>query len=180
MFYFAKHGRIDENLELSAEGVAQAEQCGERLSTLGIKHFYASNSPRALQTAETINQKLGLDIVFDERLKPLNLGDLDESVLSKEQIREILKDPAAHHAESNEDMYKRVRSFLDDLIEAKIDDALIVSHKRTMRMIKYCHDEKEWNEEKFKEHRYKLGDCQIVRLNFYGTEKFLGRDICEI
>jgi broad specificity phosphatase PhoE len=88
-FYFVRHGETDANnqglmcgrlwnIELNKTGIAHAKEAGELLareSSLGA--IWASSMIRARQTAEILNERLGLPITFYEDLEEWNVGEWD-------------------------------------------------------------------------------------------------------
>lgn len=65
--YLVRHGAYMHPEKLTPTGLAQAEQAGDELLALGIGAsalVLSSDAPRALQTAERIAAKLGVEKVF--------------------------------------------------------------------------------------------------------------------
>ena len=66
---------------LSEHGRRQVGQLRDRLRRTGelaeAAHLYASTLPRAIETAEILNEALGLDLQTDERLCELHPGEAD-------------------------------------------------------------------------------------------------------
>lgn len=62
------------NSPLTRLGLAQAAQTAERLQTEQVSAIYSSDSGRAMQTAEVIGKRLGLDITPDPRLREIDVG----------------------------------------------------------------------------------------------------------
>lgn len=89
--YLIRHGEAFANAEnllagmrtdagLTARGVAQAERLRDRLATTGeiaADALIASTLPRAMQTARIIAPALGLDIIPDDDVQELNVGEAD-------------------------------------------------------------------------------------------------------
>jgi probable phosphoglycerate mutase len=78
----AAHGLLGRTLagrmpgvHLSEEGKWQAEQLAQRLAHLTIRAIYSSPVDRALETAEPIAAKLGLQVVVCEEVSELDFGD---------------------------------------------------------------------------------------------------------
>ena len=78
------------DVELSAEGILQAELLRDRLKNYEIDALYSTNLLRARQTAEILNQTLWLPIQIREGLKEICFGDLegksDEYVITSYSI----------------------------------------------------------------------------------------------
>lgn len=68
---------------LSATGVRQAELLAKRLAAAPPNRIYASPILRAKQTAEAVSRQTGLEIVWDERFREIESGNLRE--LTREQ-----------------------------------------------------------------------------------------------
>lgn len=78
--HFVRHGEADYNLlnwvnahahvpnNLTATGREQAACCGQALAEIGIEIIYCSAFPRALQTADIINQQFSVPILVDTRV----------------------------------------------------------------------------------------------------------------
>ena len=108
---------------------------------LYVIHVYiivSSDLSRTRETASILNEKFGVDIIYDDRIRELGYGDLEG--VSKDQFLpntfDIFKDsPDYFHAESMEHLYDRLNSFFSELDFSK--DILIVTHGGTLRMILY-------------------------------------------
>ena len=72
---------------LTAKGEQQAMQVATRAKELGITHIISSDLGRTRRTAEIIAQACGCDIIFDSRLRELNMG-----VLEKRHIDSLTED----------------------------------------------------------------------------------------
>ena len=82
--YVARHGETSWNarniicgrtdIPLNERGKEQAMLLAERLAGVSIDRIIASPMIRARQTAETVAEKHGLPIMFDERLIEQNFG----------------------------------------------------------------------------------------------------------
>ena len=86
--YLVRHGETQWNAErripgqpdsaLTAKGGQQAMQVATRAKELGITHIISSDLGRTRRTAEIIAQACGCDIIFDSRLRELNMGVLEK------------------------------------------------------------------------------------------------------
>lgn len=85
--YLIRHGKDDEtvrggwsNSPLAEEGVLQVKKLVDMLEkheeAFAIKHIFSSDLPRAVQTAEPIAEKLGLEVVYQPAFREVNNGDL--------------------------------------------------------------------------------------------------------
>jgi alpha-ribazole phosphatase len=136
------------DVELSTEGIIQAEKLRDRLATEKIDIAYASKLSRARLTAEIIVSKHHIDITAYAELNEINFGviegltfeeinerhpDLSE-VLSKWAIR-----PKFPGGESLDELDRRVQKFLKRLRKHQPEQTiLIVSHAGTLRLM-ICH-----------------------------------------
>lgn len=88
--YLIRHGEAFGNVQpivagmkgdkgLTPRGVAQAERLRERLATgeIAADVLIASTLPRARQTAEIIRPALGLEIILDDEVQELMIGEAD-------------------------------------------------------------------------------------------------------
>jgi 2,3-bisphosphoglycerate-dependent phosphoglycerate mutase len=88
--YLIRHGEAVSNVEpimggdkgcrgLTERGLAQARALGKRLERgeITADALYASDLPRARQTAEAVATALGLEIRFDPELQELRPGEAD-------------------------------------------------------------------------------------------------------
>lgn len=133
------------DVELSEDGVRQAERLGNRLAAEKIDTVYASNLSRALVTAEIISSRHGLAVTTCTELAEINFGTIegltfDEiSKLHPEQARQLadrsltLKFPGG---ESIRELNDRVSKFVPRL-ENHAPEAtiLIVSHAGVLRLM---------------------------------------------
>ena len=87
-----RHGRpvrtepspLPPDPELSAVGRAQADAVGAWLAAERIDAIYASPLRRAIETAEPLAVKLGMEIVVEEGLRELSFGE--DSYIPTEEI----------------------------------------------------------------------------------------------
>ena len=85
---FVRHGETDSNkkktflgwtdAELNDEGIRQACKLGEELKRITFDGIYSSSLKRASKTAEIINEKLNMEIVYSDNLKERNFGIWDD------------------------------------------------------------------------------------------------------
>lgn len=85
---FVRHGETDlnspirkmqgiSNYDLNANGIEQAQSTRDKLSNVKIDIIISSPLKRAKHTAEIINESHNLDIIYDDRIKERNYGDLE-------------------------------------------------------------------------------------------------------
>ena len=83
--YLARHGKDDDTVRggwsgqpLTEEGKAQADELASFIqrSDLGIQYIYSSDLLRAIQTAQSVADKLHLPIIQMPEFREVNNGDL--------------------------------------------------------------------------------------------------------
>lgn len=149
-----RHGETAWNLEqryqgqedspLSELGMEQARRVGEFLSRRKISAVYCSDLGRAVLTAQCIADYHNLVPILDQRLREMSFGAWEGLTRGEvvEQYPELYharqRDNAAHPVpggEAPEDVVKRVRSCLDDLVvEHRGETIVVVSHGAALRM----------------------------------------------
>lgn len=149
--FIVRHGETDWNAQhiaqghtdipLNAHGIEQAERLRDTLKQRGLKFnaVYSSPLERVHRTAEIITSNQ-YDIIFDERLKERNLGDLEgTSFPSWESLGVDLFDlrlnSTAFNVEPIRDFHNRVAEFIADLRRkhAPNDQILIVTSNGFIR-----------------------------------------------
>ncbi|WP_083677383.1 histidine phosphatase family protein [Paenibacillus amylolyticus] len=117
------------DIPLNEEGVEQATALAKRLSSEESDVIFSSNLTRARQTAEIIQQCLGVPVFNDERIRKINCG-LIEGTTEEERITRW----GANWREQNLGMEdfkmvaKRGLTFLE-LIKEYVDKRiLVISH----------------------------------------------------
>lgn len=80
----ARHGETEDNRQarlqgqtdtpLSDAGRAQAGALAERVADAGIAALYSSGLSRAVETAATVGERLGVEVVIDPRLNEVAMG----------------------------------------------------------------------------------------------------------
>jgi len=161
MIYLVRHGQTDWNVEhrtqghldipLNETGRNEAEMCKKQLSHIKIDKIISSDLSRAKETAAIINENFMLSITYDSRIRELNFGDL-QGVLAKDISEKhwylLNHEPHKIHAEPLVDVYKRMKSFFDEIDMDK--NVLVVGHGGTVRMAMYLsHNLPSFNQEDF-------------------------------
>lgn len=96
-----------KNVSLSKNGIRQINDVLDLIPN-NICHIYTSPMIRTIETSRIIQEKLGCDIIIDDRLK----NKLDDE---------------------HSDYYENLGSFLNDINDD--DDILIVTHGRNIKML---------------------------------------------
>lgn len=142
MIYVTRHGQTDWNLEkkvmgrvnipLNKTGVNQAKMVRDTLTNTHLDKIIASPLLRAKETAEIINEKKGVEIIYDNRLIERDFGEF-EGLATKDfdfyGFWNYYQNIHYQSAENIQEFFKRVYEFLDDITTIYKDkDILIVGH----------------------------------------------------
>ena len=158
MIYFIRHGETDYNkacrlqgqldIPLNENGIAQAEKARDELANFHFDIIYSSSLVRAKKTAEIVNEKHNVQIVYEDRLKEINGGEMQGKCLkdwTSEMHEDFNKNRKNLGAETVEQFCERVESFYKE-IENSNKDILIVAHGGVYRAIyKYINNIKDFN-----------------------------------
>ncbi|MBS5787423.1 MAG: histidine phosphatase family protein [Clostridioides difficile] len=154
-FYIVRHGQTNWNIQgktqghgnsdLTESGESQAKQLAESLVDRNIDYIYSSDLGRAVQTAELIGDKLGLNVEMTEGLREMGFG-VWEGLL----IKEIQKDYADTYKTWRDEPHmvnipggetlhiikRRVDKFIEEINE-KYDNKniVLVTHSITLRVM---------------------------------------------
>jgi len=120
-------------LELTEEGKKQIEAAAKILKGKKIDAIFSSDFLRTRQTAGIVLKELGLEPVFDERLRDINMGDFHgRSFL---EYKKYFKDKKERFkkrtpgGENWEDVIKRLKAVIKDIEKEHEDkNILIISH----------------------------------------------------
>jgi probable phosphoglycerate mutase len=129
---------------LNDEGHRQAMLVAEALAETDATVIFASDLPRARQTAEYISKRANIPLILDERLREIHLG-LWQGMTHKEveewdaarlaQVQSggyTIRRPGG---ESQQDVGVRVLSLIDEIQRTRTDDhVLFVAHGGTIRI----------------------------------------------
>jgi len=153
--YLIRHGETELNTTgvyygwtdccMSEKGISQAEDLADILQNIGFDAVISSSLKRAVATAAIVSGYKPEKIVKDDRLREMNFGDwegLHRREVAKKNREEWEKwssdwiNTAPPKGESFFEMYSRVRSCVEDILERyKGKRVLVVSHQGTMRII---------------------------------------------
>lgn len=144
-------GRIQgrSDIPLAPESEQLTREAGKKLRPLPDAAF-CSPLVRAKRTAELLLEGTGITPVIDERLVERDFGALDGKTYDElglpDHTRLFYVLDEAIGAERSEDVYNRVRSFLDD-IGARYDGkrVLVVSHGVCISYLVYALTHDRWN-----------------------------------
>lgn len=133
--YFVRHGEVENpdqikygrlpGFPLTQNGKSQVEVAAEKLVGAGIEAIYASPLLRTKQSAEIISQKLGLPIIYDDRLLEHDHGKYTGVKIEEYKKMEYWRDGA----ETLEKCGDRVLDFLYDVkSQNKYSAIAVVGH----------------------------------------------------
>ena len=145
--YFVRHGQTEWNAirrmqgqwnsDLNELGRQQADVNGRFLKHLDVEYMVASPLDRTRQTAEIIDEHLGIDFDMDERIKEWHCGDWSGEMWDEvpdkwpEEFAAWQADQFYYRGPGTEnypDMIDRARPFLDELLANEFSRIAIVSH----------------------------------------------------
>lgn len=160
LMYALRHGETKLNAEnkfrgwvetaLDEQGIKDAGEAAEFLKDKGIHMIYSSDLRRAVQTAEIVAKKLGIEKVYtDYRLRPWNVGVLTGKDRNKENtatLEEHIDNPdwQLDDGESLDDFSTRSQEALEFYMhEARHEGIkLLVFHtSNVVQLENYCNDE---------------------------------------
>jgi probable phosphoglycerate mutase len=150
IFHFIRHGETQWNVDrriqghtdvpLSAMGREQAEELADRLMALPIGAIWSSDLRRALETARPLAARLGLEVSVTAALRERNFGDdegkIDDEVWPRHPSEHWADPDTAHpNGETRRDVWNRVASFLDALLEhPPAEEIALVTHGGPIRL----------------------------------------------
>ncbi|MCI8555835.1 MAG: histidine phosphatase family protein [Clostridia bacterium] len=148
MIYFVRHGQTDDNANgnlltgwsatpLNERGFAQARETAAALKDIKFDVCFCSPLLRTRQTLEEILKfHEGLSIIFDDRLKERDYGEITGKPASICKFRRWnANDEIPFEMESIPKMYQRVSSFYDEILpKTKGKNVLIVAHSGVGRL----------------------------------------------
>ena len=148
--YLVRHGKTDWNekgwmqghtdIELNAEGIAQAEELKNIFDASKMDVCFASPMKRAKKTAEILVDGK-LDIVFDERLIERGFGEYEGTKPDMDLLKrhwDYKLNDSEKGVESLQDCIKRAEGFLEYVKEnCQGKKVLIVSHGCTIKAMHF-------------------------------------------
>lgn len=148
MIYFVRHGQTDDNANgnvltgwtatpLNEKGFEQVRQTAEKLKDVKFDICFCSPLLRTRQTLNEIAKfHEGLQVIFDDRLKERDYGEITMQPASICKFRRWNgNDKIPFKMETIPEIFDRVASFYDDLKKTyKNKNILIVSHSGVGRM----------------------------------------------
>ena len=125
-------------MNLTEEGIQQAEQAGKILKALNISKIYSSPIDRAIQTSEIITKQCDLEVILDDRLIELDMGKFTmmpyDEIFAKhgnvflkfyEGSEEVSENGVETFAQVQKRMFEMVNFVLDN---HKDENVVLVTH----------------------------------------------------
>ena len=138
--YVLRHGETDYNkegifqgqndIDLNKKGIQQAKITAESLKNIYFDKVYVSPLKRAIETAKIVTNN---ELEIDNRIKERSFGKLE----GKKAIANYEERVEEFGIETIEDLEKRIKSFLKDIIIRNQDceNILIVTHEGIAQII---------------------------------------------
>ena len=153
--YIIRHGQTEWNTQkrlqgwnnssLTQKGVLDAENLSQRLKDINFDYIYSSIQKRAIDTANIIRNNRKLDIIKLDGLKEIGFGKWEGMEIGeiqdkyKEEFDIYLNRPHLYkptqNGESYEDIFKRVKISLEEILKNKGKNVLVVSHGVTLKVL---------------------------------------------
>ena len=152
--YFMRHGETVWNterryqgmtdIELSEEGLRQAECAAKRFKNIKIDKIYASPLKRAMKTAEKIAAEKGLEIISEDDFREIHFGEWEGKTVPEltekygESYTNFIREPHKYGFPgegSVENVINRIKPGIDRIIAEEKENVLIVSHGGIIRLM---------------------------------------------
>ncbi|MFA4890392.1 MAG: class I tRNA ligase family protein [Candidatus Paceibacterota bacterium] len=144
--FLVRHGEAESNVKnilnsdlnqnhyaLTKNGRERVEKLAKELKNEKIDLIFSSPFLRTKQTAEIIAEKTGAEVIIDERLHEIKLGEFEgkteEDIWWQFPTRESRAEKAGFGVESGQEIRKRLENFLAEINEKyKNKNIVVVSH----------------------------------------------------
>jgi broad specificity phosphatase PhoE len=131
-------------VHLTEKGKIQAQDLSKKLANFKFDKIFISELPRALETANYINNYHDMEFTVDSRINDNNTGFEGKSVSEWQSALLNSKNKWTakfNNGESLSDSYDRVVSFLEDLKKTSFNAVLVVTHGYIVQCVyKYCNN----------------------------------------
>lgn len=188
--YLVRHGETDWNLAnkiqgstdipLNENGRQQARELAEKLAGMDkqVACIYTSGLQRALETAQIIGNRLGMEPVVSPGLKEICMGEWEG--LTWKQVRESDSESYQQwynnrrytvppQGESYEQLLQRLMPVLRQMMSESTGDVLVVTHSAViMTLMSYIYDTPFCDMAK----NYRTANARIVEM----TEEQIGKE----
>ena len=182
--YLIRHGKDDDKVRggwsgqpLIEEGKAQADELASFIqrSDLGIQYIYSSDLLRAIQTAQSVADKLHLPIIQMPEFREVNNGDLagmDNELASKMYPglywNTLEWEQRYPGGESPKEFYERIRTAWDafqKMVLEQNENVLLVTHGGVINLIlSIVNGEKYSNKTTMR----KIQNAELIALEYQG------------
>jgi len=121
---------FNKNMILSPNGEEKAKKLCEVKELSNISEIYSSNSSRAIETAKYLAEFNNLKIRLDDRINEREFGIKYFDEIPQDFVKTSLenKDLKIGNGESLNELDTRLNSFINDLLNDKKDNVVIVLH----------------------------------------------------
>ncbi len=151
--FFVRHGHAENNRDgffpddekfnykLTEKGIEQAKQAGEFLVDSKAEAIFSSPIYRAYQTAQIIGERLSLEVIKDDRLREVELGNLKnvptKEIFEKnpEWFMEYFNKEIIYGLEKYDSIRKRMLDFVESLFKKGYTRVIAVSHLEPIRAL---------------------------------------------
>jgi broad specificity phosphatase PhoE len=153
--FLARHGETDDNRQpirfqgfrdtpLNDTGRAQAHELAERVARDGVRSLWSSDLSRALETAQIVGARIGLEPRLDPRLREANRGEWEGRLFPDVRRAEPDQFAAWMRAgpgwrfpggESLQEQQDRVLAAVSDIHATGELPALVVCHGGSIRVM---------------------------------------------
>ena len=131
--------------KLTARGRDQAFRIGQWLQSIGCDsswQMFVSPQIRAWQTAEEINRTLGIVPIIRDELREVNAGEGNGQTREWYRTHEAPRGSGFNpdyrpfpHAETDRELWNRLRPFFRDLTVSPAERILVISHGTTLSFL---------------------------------------------
>ena len=166
--FIVRHGQTDYNINgryggridvpLNETGINEAIILKEKLAGIKFDKVYSSPLVRAYKTARIITDE---EIVTDERIIERSNGDLEGRLKSEIKDKPDFNDPdeTRYNIENIVDFRDRINSFLDDIVDEKSDENILIVTHAGVGIYARVYFEGEPVDEDYMS--YKLDNCEV-------------------
>lgn len=169
--YVTRHGQTQYNIEvricgksdvmLTEKGISQAYELADRMVGKKIDLIISSPLIRAKTTADIVGERIGADVIVDERLAERDYGAIDGTYEGTPGFMDkwVQFGYVYPEGESLLRVVQRVYNFIDDLKEKYSNKTvMVISHGGVCRVINSYF--KSLSNEQFFE--FNLGNCKLM------------------
>ncbi|BDR77597.1 alpha-ribazole phosphatase [Clostridium tetani] len=152
--YLVRHGETEKNtlkkyygnldVGLNERGKVQCEYLREKLKNIEFNKVYTSKMKRTIETADIILQDRNHEIIKDNRLNEMSMGDFegkDHKELEKLYPQEWKawcedwRECSPPKGESYREFYLRVKEFIEEVLKEDVENILIIAHGGVIKSI---------------------------------------------